>query len=342
MLRCVVERLVFLVCVGLAGFLALSEVVCVHAQGTQTVTQDEYWRRIDEIATLLQDAQPGAAAVAEAADRLAALASVQLPDGHIVAVDHSDWVTTLRRQSVRPDDLDAVRTRLSALRRAQRDLSSRSPKATLETWSVLDQVLSRPEFSQTTHPVRRSAFQDMLDEWRRGIGRWLERIGAAPGVEYGLALAGVVMALSVLAFVLRDGWRQWIAERRGPDQGITVERRALSVSEAVKRAQALAAAGDYRYAMRFLYLSTLLWLDEHRLVRYDFALTNGEVLTQVVGQPGLHAALAPVVQGFERVWYGLAPLDGPGYAMFSRQVERVRQVSPRATLEASEARGRDG
>jgi len=339
MSRCFLERLFFLACAGLIGFLALSDPARVFAQDAGPgVAQDEYWRRIDEVSALLKDAQPGDAVVAEAAERLATLTAVQLPDGQIVPVDHGDLVTMLRRQSLRPEDLDAVRARLSALRQARGDLSPRAPKAAPQTWSLLDRVLSRPEFSQTPRPVQRSAFQEILDELRRWIWQWLERVGAPPGVEYGLALLGAAIVLAALAFVLRDGWQQWIAEGRGSQRGAAAERQVVSTGEALQRAQALAAGGDYRHAARFLYLATLLWLDEHRWLRYDPALTNGEVLTQVTSQPALHAALAPVVDGFERVWYGLAPLDGPGYATFSRQVERVRQTLPRAALGREQVR----
>jgi hypothetical protein len=36
--------------------------------------------------------------------------------------------------------------------------------------------------------------------------------------------------------------------------------------------------------------------------------------------------LLPVVDFFDRVWYGFAPLDGHAYAAFDRQVEQVRKL----------------
>ena len=61
----------------------------------------------------------------------------------------------------------------------------------------------------------------------------------------------------------------------------------------------------------------------------ETTLTGREFLDQVAGsvaKTGLHEALVPVVELFDRVWYGFIPLDDRGYAAYVRQVERVRQV----------------
>ena len=57
---------------------------------------------------------------------------------------------------------------------------------------------------------------------------------------------------------------------------------------------------------------------------YDPALTNREYLRHVDG--ALCEALSPVVELFDRVWYGLAPLDRRGYAAYVKQVARVREI----------------
>jgi hypothetical protein len=100
----------------------------------------------------------------------------------------------------------------------------------------------------------------------------------------------------------------------------------LSARGALAQAGTLAAGGDYRAAIRYLYLSTLLLLDERRLLRYDRSLTNREVLGQVAGDEALVERLRPVVEEFDRVWYGFAPVDEAEYEDYQRQIEQVREL----------------
>jgi hypothetical protein len=87
----------------------------------------------------------------------------------------------------------------------------------------------------------------------------------------------------------------------------------------------MAIAGDYRVAVRLLYLSTLLLLEERKLLCYDRTLTNREYLGQVADNPSLGEALRPVVDTFDEVWYGQVEPDAGGYEAYARQVDRVRE-----------------
>jgi hypothetical protein len=82
--------------------------------------------------------------------------------------------------------------------------------------------------------------------------------------------------------------------------------------------------GDYREAVRHLFLATLLTLDEKGLLRYDTTQTNYELLAQERLRPSLVPALAPVVGAYERVWYGLQPLPTTEYDLL---VKRIREIS---------------
>ena len=75
----------------------------------------------------------------------------------------------------------------------------------------------------------------------------------------------------------------------------------LTADAALQRAQTFSAGGDYRTAVRYLYLSTLLLLEERGLFRYDRSLTNREYLRRVAHDPTLSAILQDVVEVFDRV-----------------------------------------
>jgi hypothetical protein len=95
-----------------------------------------------------------------------------------------------------------------------------------------------------------------------------------------------------------------------------------------ERARLSEGAQDYRSAIRYLYLSSLLTLDERGLIHYDRALTNREHLRQIGDNPQLVKALSPVVHTFDRVWYGFAPVDESLYQDFRQNVERLEQLTP--------------
>ena len=86
-----------------------------------------------------------------------------------------------------------------------------------------------------------------------------------------------------------------------------------------------AANRDYRTAIRYLYLSSLLTLDERGLIRYDATLTNREHLRQIDDQPQLLTLLRPIVAAFEDVWYGYAPVDEALYQRYSQDIQKLQQ-----------------
>ena len=320
----------------LLGNIAAVVVLCglfpATAWAADPVSLDEYWRRIAAAVDWLDGAEQDAVA---AADELAPVEAVVLPDGRVVPVDNSDLVAILRRGDLDPDDVAAVRSRLAALQRARDAALDRPTLSTDQAFAQLGEILARPEFAPKVEPqARESLLQRAAESLSRTLGRWLGRVWGQPATNYVLTGLGLAAVLAVLIYFFRGAWRQWITEGRGKRDGVTGAEESLSSGEAAGRAQALSASGDYRQAVRYLYLSTLLWLDERRLLRYDPALTNREYLRQVTGQGGLHQALSPVVDLFERVWYGFAPLDSRGYTVYAQQVARVRQVNLRPEVDA--------
>jgi hypothetical protein len=100
-----------------------------------------------------------------------------------------------------------------------------------------------------------------------------------------------------------------------------------SAAQAVDVAANFAAARDYRSAIRYLYLASLLHLDERGFIRYDSTLTNREHLGQVREQPQLYELLRSVVNVFEDVWYGYASVDERVYQQYRQNIDRLQRLS---------------
>ena len=136
-------------------------------------------------------------------------------------------------------------------------------------------------------------------------------------------LAGVLVAV-VLAFALRGLVTDFAADAAAAaEEALGGE--PLTADLALQRAQDLSVGGDFRTAVRYLYLSALLLLEERGLLRYDRSLTNREYLRSVAHQPELAATLRQVIDVFDRVWYGFQTVNASEYAQYAQQVETLRQ-----------------
>lgn len=92
---------------------------------------------------------------------------------------------------------------------------------------------------------------------------------------------------------------------------------------ALARAETAEAASDFRGALRFLYLSAILHLQERGVLPYDKSLTNREYLHQARADIDLHTALGPAITVFDEVWYGHKPCDAETVASYRDLLQKV-------------------
>jgi uncharacterized protein DUF4129 len=290
---------------------------------------DEYWRRVaatQALASDLKDAPPGKvrAELSAEADHWAAVTEVVLSDGTRLPLDTGFIVSRLRAD---PPDLKQLDAWLSAL------LSAHSawprPRHSAQDLKDLALILARPEFQwQPRQPSwLEKWWQDIQDRFWRFVARLLGSSSVtADGsfITYALTGIGILALVLVLAFALRGVLANFVAEAEAAaDAEASGER--LTADSALQRAQTLSAAGDYRTAVRYLYLSSLLLLEERGLLRYDRSLTNREYLRSVANLPELAPILRDVVEVFDRVWYGYQALDAAAYTDYANRVADLRR-----------------
>jgi len=181
------------------------------------------------------------------------------------------------------------------------------------------------------------AFVEQESLWTR-LWRWLrswlpEQSATEERAPSWLALAGRVMGYLLIAggtLLLIYLLSLWLQNLLGDFiGGVTSKRRLtpdgelLNATEARQQAHQLAKSGSFREAVRSLYLSALLTLDERDLLHYDQSNTNREVLATIRDRPALYQRLQPVVEIFDEVWYGV---HEPDQATFDRYVKAVEQL----------------
>jgi hypothetical protein len=290
--------------------------------GDEPVGLTEYRARLDQVIQALEKAPAGEALPAlEAAQReLAALRVVELPSGDTIEV-----------QSPLTSSLDQVEA-LARLRLLRDQLSAAANDNTAARLARLRAILERPDFAvrgpQSSLLERILAWlRDRLPDGLLGLpGGLASTVGAM------IVVAGLVFIAVLLSYWLQGFLRGFVANaeaRRRQDNGDDVP---LTAAAARQQASALAQAGSYRQAMRQLYLAALLRLDEVGALRYDRSQTNREVLAQLPATSTTHHHLAPVVDTFDRIWYGVREPDGATYASYAAEVDWLTtSVEPAAS-----------
>ena len=102
--------------------------------------------------------------------------------------------------------------------------------------------------------------------------------------------------------------------------------RPLTAKEAMEQAESTAESGDYRRSVRYLYLSTLLVLEEKGVFKYDRSLTNREYLEATQRYPAVNRLLGEVVDVFDRVWYGSAQIDAATLQQYQERIQKLQDA----------------
>ena len=255
-------------------------------------------------------------------------------EGHDTPVDLAairDDLAAARHDSRRLDD--AI-TRLAALRAALDAPAARATTPDARQLHKLDDILRRPPFVSPPSPW--TSFLDWLDGLiansplgpiLAAIGRFLNglSVGGSGRVANWVAfiVAGVIVA-GALVFAGNRILRPFVPQAAGPDDDLdAVGLTRIDAAGARARAAALATAGQYREAVRYRYLATLLTLDEAGRLRIDEATGNRDILRQARATPPLAEALTPVVRLFDLFLFGHVPVTRDDYEQYRELNERA-------------------
>ena len=309
----------------LAVFLSLSLPGTYLAQQAVPITVEAYWEMVGN--TRRSIAKMEALPIEEirrqldeSAAQWEKVTAVEFSNQRLIPVDPAHLVAALR---VDPPDLERLENLLDALL----DAHAQYPQEvfTIQDVEPLKEILARPEF-QWSPP------QEAPDWFQRALNTFfdlMERLafGVQNTVYYGrvpLMIGAALLLLISLFYISRNLSRSLV--REAELAGEASEDEALLTSKgALQRAQTLSSQGDYRTAIRYLYLSSLLVLDERGLLRYDRSRTNREYLRSVSSKPQLATPLRDVIDVFDRVWYGFESVDEQTYQSYLEHVDELRE-----------------
>lgn len=296
-------------------------------QGGTTLTVEEYWERVGKTWQAVTKLE--ARSEAETRQQLNSLASqwdqitaVELSDHSIIQIDSAYLAAELRHD---PPDLKHLEKFLDSLLQAHKEFPQKV--FTQKDMDPLRQILARPEFQWKEGQA--IELPDWLGNLFDAISNFFDRVifGLANLVYQGrilLMVGAAILLLLTLLYISRNLSRSLVQDAQLAAEG-NESAGILTSKGAIQRAQTLSKQGDYRNAIRYLYLSSLLVLDEQGLLRYDRSRTNREYLRSVSSRPELANPLREVIDVFDRVWYGFESVDENTYQSYMEHVEELRE-----------------
>lgn len=300
---------------------------------TQPISPETFWERVEQTLTTLRDLRSKPEETVNLAlDKLAGewsqVDALTVPDPDnagktlTIPIDTSSIVSQLRK---RPYNISQLINRFNGLQEARKHSPTRSfDQAELD---ALKEILKNPDFQWDQPPSPLEDFWNQL--WNR-INEWLNQVFNSddgvrvpiPGEAFSIG-ASVILAI-VLLFVFRSLFGDFLLDAAAKDEQVAGDE-LLTAESALQKAKDISRGGDYRTAVRYLYISSLLTLDERGLMRFDRSKTNREYLRSVAAYPQLSAPLRDVIDVFDRVWYGFQPLDADSFQHYAEKVDQLRE-----------------
>jgi hypothetical protein len=244
-------------------------------------------------------------------------------DDQVIRVDNSWLHIAIDEVAKKPGDdsegrrsmLTEMSDRLSALQ--ERIRQSQQVANAGDERAQLDRILARPEYRLDKE--RESAIKRFLYSLLETISRFLRRLGSTPVGEPELPntglLSGFRILLVIIVFVASAIGAIYIIERlRRKRQRKEVKdvREVLgeelagdvTSGDLLATAAGLAKQGDYRTAIRRVYIALLLDLERRGKLPLHPSKTNRDYLNALRSERNIYPTFSMMTGAFEVIWYG--------------------------------------
>ena len=246
-----------------------------------------------------------------------------------------------RRVALLNEAVGRLRALDAHLRRAEAEASGQvnDPR------DKIREILSRPAFQPEKETAVGAFVKRILRMVRGFIGeiysaltRLLERLfgaGSSGGWISNLVLILVLAAAAIIALRFASGLRRPQGKRKKTRLVLGDEVAADATSrELADAGLAAARAGDFRTAVRKLYVSLLYELSERNLIELEDSATNHEYLRKASLLSGLAGPMRYLTDRFDYVWYGMFPSSEDDFATYlaryEEAMERARSLGEQA------------
>jgi Domain of unknown function (DUF4129) len=232
------------------------------------------------------------------------------------------------------DRLAALDEQLALLQDAEEAASGKAEAA--DPREKIREILARTPYREKTDDpatafikeIRRKVIDFIGSILRRLFGR-LAGTGAGANIFF---ITLIVIGLGSAIFLAIRLWGKRGATRVEKKRSVLGEEIEAGVTSADLATAALnaARAGDFRTAIRKLYISLLYELAEREVIQIEAHTTNHEYLARVAGFASLAAPMRYLTDRFDYFWYGMFSSSEEDFKQYmqrySEAMERARSV----------------
>ena len=187
------------------------------------------------------------------------------------------------------------------------------------------EIKRQPEFRDSTQRQGRNWFSSALERIGKATNDFFERIFNRPpqqdrqegSIPAGIGTILINLVIVILAILLiwflfwaiskiRIAKAARIGGHKGGSSVLEDDEPDRTADEWLKRAAEMESQGEYRLAVRCLYLACLVRLDENNVAQFRRHETNWEHLARIMTSPNRPTKLQflPPTRLFDIVWYG--------------------------------------
>ena len=235
-------------------------------------------------------------------------------EGQAIETDNS-WISEdvkeLARQSNQAERDKTYDNLIKKLKLLEADVArleqQQSAVSNTQDQDKMREILSRHEFAVKRGESLMTRFLTWLADWLRRVFSFVPQ----PGKGFNNVLRVVVTIISIAVAIMlviftiryfkRDKKVKKETTRTIFGEEITDETTAESLADAARK---MAEQGEYRAAIRKLYVSLLFELERQGLLRLQASTTNREYLNKIRQQIGLFPVMAYLTDRFDYFWYG--------------------------------------
>ncbi|TDB37661.1 MAG: DUF4129 domain-containing protein [Actinobacteria bacterium] len=301
------------------------------AGATTSVSLADYVARVTEARTAVEAALPGVGEPSAAGqlgavvrDRVISVESVTV-SGASMPVEQGVLLSlVVRLDGARSETTrrEAAEDMLAQLRSQEVALGQPGTPPAGDT-ALLEKILTDEGVVETLDARQR--FQEFLQKLIDKVLRWLEGVTGAKSTQttfralYYLLLVLSVFVIAWVVFVLARRMRSVVARSDGSGDDTSGDAVIAAAEglpdDALAFADAEAAAGRYRDAVRALFGGAARELVERGIVPRTRTRTDGELLADVaLARPTVLPPLSELCDAFEPAWYGHIDPGADGYA----------------------------
>jgi hypothetical protein len=236
-----------------------------------------------------------------------------------------------RRNGILSEVLGRLRALDEQLRRAEAAASGQTESSRDKIHEILSRPAYQPEQETAIGGFIKRLFRKargFLGEIYSSLTRLLERlfgVSAQSAWFSNIVLIAVLAAAVIVTVAMIRRRRRTPVKRKKKTRTVLGEEIAAdsTSSDLAEAGLAAARAGDFRTAVRKLYVALLYELAERNLIELDDSATNREYLRKVSGFSALASPMSFLTDRFDYVWYGMFPSGEEDFAAYLSKYEEA-------------------